>query len=497
MKQTILEARGIFKSFGETRALAGADLTVWHGEIHGLIGENGSGKSTLSSIVAGMQSCDSGSMVFDGKEYTPKNMSHAVEAGIRMILQEQGTINSISVAANIFLGEEQLFLKNGLLQVPRMVAEAQLALEAINAGHIRASENVDNVSFEDRKVTEIARAMYTDPRLLIVDETTTALPRRQREILYDLMQKMKAEDKAVLFISHDIEEIMEVCDRVTIMRDGIVTGVLTKEEMEPARLKQLMVGRTVDENYYRKDKLPSRSDEVALRVKDIAGDILHDISFELYKGEILGVSGLTDSGMHALGRMLFGIDPVEKGSITNGAGQTVDSIEKAISLGLGYISKNRDMEALMLTGSVKDNICLPALPRLVRKGFINNRIEKNYIQEWVDKLRIKTASYKSPVSSLSGGNKQKVSVARWLAIDADILIMDCPTRGIDVGVKADMYQLMYDLKQRGKAIVMISEEMPELIGMCDRILAIKNGTISNVFHRSEALTEAQIIEDII
>lgn len=497
MNEVILEAKAIVKSFGETKALAGTDLTVFKGEIHGLIGENGSGKSTLSAVISGILRCDSGEMTLNGRPYAPRSTHEAAENGVKMILQEQGTINGISVAANIFLGEEQRFVHNALLNVPEMINEARKALEAINADHINPAASVDDVSFEDRKVVEIARAMFTNPSILCVDETTTALPRRQREILYDIMQKMRSEGKSVLFISHDIEEIMEVCDRVTIMRDGIVTGVLTKEEMEPTRLKQLMVGRTVNENYYRSDNSATREEGIALSVNGISTNVLHDITFDLYKGEILGISGLTDSGMHDLGHVLYGIDIPDRGVVKNGAGKEIHSVAEAINSGIGYISKNRDVEALMLTGSVKDNICLPALPKLVNKGFITARRERAYISEWAEKLRIKMTSSNQLVSNLSGGNKQKVSVAKWLAIDVDVFIMDCPTRGIDVGVKADMYQLMNDLKLKGKSIIMISEEMPELIGMSDRILTMRNGAISHEFSRSDGMIESKIIDYII
>lgn len=497
MAKTILEARDVVRSFGETRALAGVSLSVSAGEIHGLIGENGSGKSTLSSIVAGMQTMDSGGLSLNGAPYAPESTIEAVKAGVQMILQEQGTIDGISVAANIFLGEEHLFVKNGILQVPKMIKAAREALTAIGADHIDPKANVDDVSFEDRKVIEIARAMYTDPILLIVDETTTALPRMQREILYSIMQKMREEGRCVLFISHDIEEILEVCDRVTILRDGSVTGVLAKEEMQPPRMKQLMVGRSVEENYYRKDRICSYESEVVLRAENISSGILEGITFELHKGEILGISGLTDGGMHDLGRVLYGITPAQKGRVTVAGGEQIDSVTNALAHAIGYISKNRDMEALMLTGSIKDNICLPALPRLKRKGLIFKRTEQAYIAPWLEKLSVKMSSPNQLVHSLSGGNKQKVSVAKWLALDSNILIMDCPTRGIDVGVKANMYDLMSELKGRGKSIIMISEELPELIGMCDRILTIKDGKLSNTFHRSETLSESEIIEYII
>ncbi len=497
MDNVILEAKDIAKTFGETKALVGVDLTVRGGEVHGLIGENGSGKSTLSSIIAGMQQKDRGTMQLRGTDYHPTTMNDAVVAGIRMIVQEQGTINDISVAANLFLGEEKTFRKNGLLKIGEMNDASRKALEAIDAGHINPRANINTVSLEDRKVVEIARAMYTDPILLIVDETTTALPRQQREILYRLMQKMRADNKAVLFISHDVDEIIEVCDRVTIMRDGSVTGVLSKEEMVPSHMKQLMVGRTIEGNYYRSDKIGSHMEEVALRAENIKTRVLKDVSFDAYRGEILGISGLTDSGMHDIGRVLYSAERAQSGRVVNARGQEITGVKQAIDNGIGYISKNRDMEALMLTGSIKDNICLPALPRLLHNGMITAKHERRHIEHWTEALHIKMNSSDQLVHSLSGGNKQKVSVAKWLALDSEIIIMDCPTRGIDVGVKADMYALMVELKAKGKTLIVISEEMPELIGMCDRILTMKDGRITNEFKRSEELSESQIIEYII
>jgi ribose transport system ATP-binding protein len=311
------------------------------------------------------------------------------------------------------------------------------------------------------------------------------------------MNKVRSEGNSVLFISHDIDEIMSLCDSVTILRDGCVTAKLEKSGFESRKIKRLMVGREIAENFYRTDYDGSYDDEVLLEADNISCGIIKNISIKLHRGEILGVGGLTDCGMHDLGKILFGLTKPDAGAVYVKNGIKITNAISAIHNGIGYVSKNRDKEAMMPVGSIRDNICLPNLKTLSRFGIIGRKQERNFVMKWAGKLSIKMSSIMQFCSALSGGNKQKVVLAKWLGKDSDILILDCPTRGIDVGVKASIYQLMSELKAKGKAILMISEELTEVIGMSDRILILKDGSLTGEFKRSAELSEANLIEHMI
>ena len=499
-KELIFEARKICKSFGPTIALDNVDLSVYRGEITGLIGENGSGKSTISSIAAGMQPASSGKMFFLGKPHKPATMIEGAKAGIGMIVQEMGTVPGISVAENIFIGEEEKFKKFGLISKSRMNQAASEALTAIGSD-IDSAQLIDRLSMQERKLVELAKVMYEQPEMLIVDETTTALSHQGRKVLYNAMRRMKTENKAVLFISHDLPELMDICDTITVLRDGKFVATLDKTEMKEQKIKRLMVGREMSDKYYREDYDGSYSEEVVLEAKNIttATGLLENFSVELHKAEILGIGGLSHCGMHELGKALFGDERILTGSVTHlPTGDKITSAISAMQHQIGYVSKNRDVEALVLTASIKDNIVAAAYDKVSSAGgFIFPHSEKKYVNEQIDFLGIKCASMNQNAQYLSGGNKQKVVFGKWVGRDCDILILDCPTRGVDVGVKAAMYDLIYEMKLKGKAIVIISEELTELIGMSDRLIIIKNGKKTGEFTRSKELTETAIIETMI
>ena len=499
-KELIFEARGMYKSFGPTVALDDVDLSVYRGEITGLVGENGSGKSTLSSIAAGMQPANSGEMFFLGKPHKPSTMIDGAKSGIGMIVQEMGTVSGISVAENIFLGEEEKFRKFGLISKRRMNESAREALKAIGSD-IEPEQPIDRLGMQERKLVELAKVMYAQPEMLIVDETTTALSHKGREILYNVMHKLKAENKAVLFISHDLPELMDVCDTLTVLRDGKLVDTLAKADMNEALIKRLLVGREMSEKYYRDDYDGSYADEVVLKATNIttAAGLLENFSLELHKGEILGVGGLSHCGMHELGKALFGEERLLTGSVTHlPSGEEIDTEISAMDHQIGYVSKNRDVEALVLTASIRDNIVAAAFDKVTSTGgLILPSSEKKYVNAQIDSLDIKCASINQNVQYLSGGNKQKVVFGKWVGRDCNILILDCPTRGVDVGVKAAMYDLIYEMKQAGKSIVLISEELMELIGMSDRLLILKDGKQTGEFARSATLNETDIIDVMI
>lgn len=496
MSDTLLfKSSGICKSFGPTHAVVNFDFAIRRGQVCGLIGENGSGKSTFTSMVAGVLAPDSGTFELRGEPYMPRNMLDAQKSGISMIVQEMATISDITVAANIFAGKERRFAnKIGLLNIKRMMKEAQEILDRIGAENIDASANIDTLNFEDRKVVEIARAMYDKPDLLIVDETTTALPQRGRDIIYKVIRDMAADGRAVIFISHDLEELVEVCNCVTVMRDGHFVANLTQEEMDIHRMRELMVGRELVGSYFRTDWDGSYSNEVVLKFDNVTNGPLEAFSLELHAGEILGVGGLSECGIHELGRVGFGIDKAVTGKVIREPEGTVITDQMvAIDNHIGYISKNRDLEALILNAPIESNIVMPSLKQLSRKGLIFPKAEKELADQQIQALSIKCRDGAQFVSELSGGNKQKVAIAKWLGNGTDVFIMDCPTRGIDIGVKKMIYDMLYTLKQQGKAIIIISEELPELIGMSDRIVIIKDGYLAKTFTRSKDLKDTDII----
>lgn len=493
-------ARGISKAFGPTRALIEFDIDIRRGDVRGLIGENGSGKSTFSSIVAGAQKMDEGQFFLEGKPYDPQNMVDAQSHGISMVIQEMGTIPKITVAANIFAGRLEQFGRMGFLDWGRIRREANAILDEIGAPEIRADMPINSLNFEDRKIVEIARAMSTNPSLLIIDETTTALATKGRAIVYRLIERMHRENKAVLFISHDLDELMEVCNAITVLRDGKLIDTLDREQMGVERMRLLMVGRELQGSYYRDDFDGTCSDEVLLKAEHISlRPYFQNISIALHKGEILGLGGLSDCGMHEIGRALFGIEPVLTGAVTKmNNGTTISSPMVAVRSQIAYISKDRDKESIDINGSIRANIALPSLPRLKKTlNFVPPSAERSLATEQIRTMRIKCRNDRQSLKELSGGNKQKVVFSKWLGTSSDVFILDCPTRGIDVGVKADMYKLMMALKREGKGIIMISEEMPELIGMSDRMLLFKNGKQAAEIMRSESIGEKDVIEHII
>jgi len=493
----ILETHSIMKSFGITKALNNVNFRLRYGEIHGLIGENGSGKSTLSSIISGIIQCDSGNMVYKEQSFNPRSTLDAVKNGVCMIVQEQGTFTATTVAENIFIGKEKEFCTAGMINVRKMQNKAQELLNRLGMDHIDASGLCGALSLEDRKLIEIARAMYADPQILIIDETTTALSKKGREILYDLMEKMKVEGKSVIFISHDIDEFIEKCDALTVLRDGNFVAELSKEEFDKDYIKQLLVGREMIGAYYREDYDTSHGKDIMISVKNLTQGIISDVSFDVYDGEILGIGGLTECGMHELGRLIFGLEPKTYGEILFRGKYAYKDATSAMKLGIGYISKNRDKEAILTAGSIRDNIALPSLGKLKKAFLITNRREKVFVNKYAKDLQVKMSGINQLCMHLSGGNKQKVAIAKWMGFDPDVLIMDCPTRGIDIGVKAEIYRLIEQMKANGKTIILISEELSELIGMCDRILVMKDGKVNKEFLRNKNLKDSEIINYMI
>ncbi|MGN0814939.1 MAG: ATP-binding cassette domain-containing protein [Candidatus Coproplasma sp.] len=739
MEQPIFVSTNITKKFGQTIALNNVDISIYPGEIRGFIGENGSGKSTMGALMTGIHDVTSGSMFYHGKEWNPGSMIEALNGGIGIIVQENGTIPQISVAENIYLGElsnfsgvhffedrkvenfspvfdggvlkefdesaermqrsvdalladgenawyeckrqiklikkdkilsaeqksgriselkdrasraaevrktnaaelkrlraeykaelktaylaaqeklredsaaklrarveeynqkslayfqafnaklasnedkyaeiykgatdlalekrrhdndvkeikkeyadqiraldakhelfcnwmkddvhsltnhyknciSDLTAKNGdslSLKVRRAVLtvvfglfvnrkklnkHAQHALNKIGVNHIYAAAPCAAYDMQDRKLIEIAKCLNKSPEIFIVDETTTALSETGRNILYKQMEELKAQGRSVLFVSHDLDEIMEKCDTLTVLRDGnIVTNLdKAKGEFDPDVIRKAMIGRELKGDYYRADYDVNYGEEVVLKMVDgIEGKQLRHINLELHKGEILGVGGLSECGMHTLGKALFGNIKMEGGYVYTGKDleKLVTNEVVAMNNHIGYLPKNRDTEGLAQNDSIFSNIAIASINKIAKlKTFVFKGSEKKIVNKEVHDLSIKCNSSSDLISSLSGGNKQKVSLAKWIGNDSEILILDCPTRGVDIGVKQFIYQLMCKMKKDGKSIIMISEELPELIGMSDRILIMKDGVIAKEFLRSKDLTQEQIVQYMI
>ena len=494
----LFSVKNMTKTFGPVVALNNVSLEVRRGESVGLIGETGSGKSTVSSIAAGMQKADSGEMTFMGNPWNPASMIDALEKGVGMIVQESGTIAGVTVAENIFLGEIQRFSRFGFVNRKALYQAADEALRKIGITDIPSSTMMGALDFQLKKLIEIAKVVMKEPEILIVDETTTALSQRGREILYRIIQQYADENRAVILISHDLDEIMERCTSLTVLRDGNIIRTFTKDEFDPDQIKLSMIGRELTGNYYRADFDPTWQPGVAISLEHVSvKGHLFDISLEAHKGEILGIGGLSHCGMHTLGKVFFGAIKPNEGKVL-AEGIEIRDEHQATKRKIGYVSKDRDAESLVLSASVKDNISIAGLSTFAIGNFLVLPHKENaYVQEQIDSLSIKCSDKDQIVQTLSGGNKQKVVFGKWVGCGSNILVLDCPTRGVDIGVKQAMYQLMIKLKNEGKTIIMISEELPELLGMSDRLIIMKDGRIAKEFLRSSTLSDSEIINYMI
>ena len=496
--KVLLAAEHIDKRFGITHAVNDVSLTINAGEIRALIGENGSGKSTFSQMLCGIYTIGGGTFNLDGKELHCRNQVEANNEGVAIIVQEMGTLSGLTVAENIFLGHEEPFMHMGVKDTRAMNKAAQRLLNEYGFERVKASDMIDLYNFEDRKLVEIVKATYMKPKILVVDETTTALSQNGRYELYKIMDAIRADGRSVIFISHDLGEVLTHTDTISILRDGEYIATVQTKDMTEDDLKRLMVGREIGTAYYRTDYGEPISGEVVVSVKnvDVPGEI-HDVSFELHRGEILGFGGLSECGMHEVGKAIFGASWDRTGSVTLADGTQINDIPTAIKHSIAYASKNRDVESIIINESIRNNIVLPSLDDLADHGLLNNKKLTAFADKYAAEMQTKMQNVNQFVSDLSGGNKQKVVLARWIGKGSDILVLDSPTRGIDVKVKQAIYGLMADLRKQGKSIIMISEEIPELLGMADRILVMKDGRINGEFLRDPNLSEEDLIAKMV
>ena len=498
MKEEFLKAENIDKSFGVTHAVKNVTLSFGKGEIHGLIGENGSGKSTFTAMLTGICPIDSGRFILDGKELHVKNQVEANQNGVSIIVQETGTLPGLTVTENIFLGNEDRFIKYGIKNIAAMNKEAQALLNKYGYNQIDANAMIDSYNFETRKLVEIVKATYFDPKVIVIDETTTSLSQDGRNDLFKQMDRLRDAGSTVIFISHDLAEVIEHTDYITVLRDGDLIDTVKSSEVTEEDIKRLMVGRILDGSYYRTDYGEPISDEVVLSMKNVSvPKRFENVSLDLHKGEILGIGGLGECGMHELAKSVFGASYDRTGEVTLADGTHIDSITTAINNSIAYASKDRDNESLVVNDSISDNICLPSLDQLKVNHLIMDKKLKEFADKYAKLISVKMVNVNQFVSDLSGGNKQKVVLARWIGKDSNIIVLDSPTRGIDVKVKSAIYSLMTEMKKQGKSMILISEEILELLGMSDRILIMKDGAINADFIRNPELTEEDLINKMI
>lgn len=482
----ILEMKNITKTFPGVLALDKASLLIGKGEVHALLGENGSGKSTLTKILYGIYKKDEGQIFIDGQEVKIENTDDAIKLGVGIIFQEFNLVNTLSVAENIFLGRLHT-AKNGTVDWKRINKEARQLLERLDFS-LDPSAAVEELSVAEKQMVEIAKALSMDARILVMDEPSATLTDKELAKLFEIIEKLKAEGVTIVYISHRLEEIFRICDRATIIRDGVVIGTLDVASTTKTELIQKMVGRDITMEFPKRDYV---AEGILLEVKDLSRKgKLHHINFKLKRGEILGIAGLVGAGRTELMRAIFGADKKDAGEIfLHGKKVSIHSTVAAKKYGLALVPEDRKGQGLLLHFSVMRNTTLANLKNILSGGIISRKKEKMAAAEYIEKLKIKTPSADQETVFLSGGNQQKVVLAKWLYSNAEILIFDEPTRGIDVGAKYEIYVLMNELVKQGKSIIMISSEIPEVIAMSDRVLVMHDGMIKAELGRDEVTPE--------
>jgi ribose transport system ATP-binding protein len=488
----ILRMQGISKAFPGVQALADVDLEVAAGEVVALVGENGAGKSTLMKILCGAYRKDSGRIFLSGKEVDIESPHHAQKLSISIIYQEFNLTPNQTAAANIFISREPRQRGIGrflnFVDRRRMEREAQEHLEHVGA-RVPSTSLIRDLSVAEQQMVEVAKALAVDAQIIIMDEPTSALGEDEVETLFDIIRTLKKQGIAIIFITHRLEEIMRIADRVVVLRDGKRVGSMLISDASPEEIIRMMVGRELITEIFRKEEAEIGSP--LLEVRGLTGrTLVKDVTFTLRRGEILGFAGLVGAGRTETARLLFGADPIESGEILiEGKSVRIHSPVEAVEAGLGFVPEDRGLQGLVLKLPVLENVVLPTLDRHSSAGWVNRHGIHDTAQDYVDKLNIRTPHLLQKAMYLSGGNQQKVVLAKWLASNPRVLIMDEPTRGIDVGAKAEVHALMSQLAQTGIGIIMISSELPEILGMSDRILVMSEGRVAAILDREEATQE--------
>lgn len=481
-----IEMRGIDKLFGSNQVLKQAGFTLESGEVHALMGENGAGKSTLMKILTGVYTKDAGTVLVDGKEVNYKNPQEAEKAGIVFIYQELNVMFDLTVEENLFMGKE-IHGKFGICDKKAMQKKAQEALNILGV-NISPKTVMAELSVGQQQMVEICKALMADAKVIIMDEPTAVLTQSETVALFKVIESLRKKGVSMVYISHRMEEIFELCDRITVLRDGSYIGVKNIPETNMNEIVKMMIGREIGERY------PSRNVKIGkevLKVKELTRKgTFHDVNFSVRAGEVLGVSGLMGAGRTEIMQAIFGNLSYESGTIEiDGKEVKISNPRQAMEHGIGFITEDRKTEGLMLDKSIRENISLCNLRRISKSSVISREAEKNMVAEAIKDLRIKCFGSYHECNNLSGGNQQKVVLAKWILTNPKILILDEPTRGVDIGAKKEIYSIINKLAAQGVAIIMVSSELPEVLGMSDNIMVVREGEVRGIISYEEANQE--------
>lgn len=488
----MLEMKNIFKSFGGVKALTDVSLSVKPGEVRALIGENGAGKSTLMKVLAGAIKKDSGAISINGQEVNYDNPREALRHGISVIYQELNMVPDLTVAENIFM--DGILKKRGFVAWKEMNRQSKALLDELGAD-INPKAVVGRLTVARQQMIEIAKAVKNQSKIVVFDEPSAVLGVKDSEILFEQIEKLKQQGISVIYISHRLDEIMRITDSVTVLRDG--RNIITKEtkDLQLEDLVTYMTGKDYGSIQPAQEYVPNQN-EVVFEVKNLnRKDMIKNVSFYIRKGEVLGLAGLVGSGRSEIARAIFGADPKTSGEIyVNGKLVKIKSPKDARRNKIGFVMEDRKTEGLHLDMPIFQNVTMTDIGRYRKAGLVRNKKEFRAVKDFKEKLLIKTENIKNPVSSLSGGNQQKVSIAKWLHIEPEILFLDEPTRGVDVGAKSEIYKLIEDIKSQGKAILLISSEFAEILSLSDRVMVIKRGEVAGEFTRDQIQKDSSILE---
>ena len=483
-RRDLLQVQNLSKAFPGVQALDNVNLELFQGEIHGLMGENGAGKSTLMKILCGVYRRDSGRIVYLGEEMEFTRSHHAQAAGIIPVYQELSLCENMNIAENIFIHRQPSKNFISAIDWKRLYRETDDLLRLFNLS-ISPATLVADLSVSVRQQIEFLKALSLKPKVLVLDEPTSSFGQAEAELLFKIIRKLKNESVGIIYIAHNVEEVIGISDRISVLRDGRHVGTIPARTASQADLIQMMVGRSISNLY---PELGQIKDQPIFEVKHlVTGEAESDISFDILRGEIIGIAGLVGSGRSRMAQTIFGLEARTRGDFfINGEKVRLNSHQDAIQLGIAYVPKDRKSQGLFLEMALSRNIVAARLDRFSQRGFMNLKMELQETEKFIKLLKIKTSGHSQEVSSLSGGNQQKVLLAKWLSVNPKVLLIDEPTRGIDVATKSEIHQLIRQLADQGVAILMISSELPEILGMSDRIMVMHEGRIIGEFHNQEA-----------
>ncbi len=490
-RECVLRVEGINKQFPGTKALTDMRVDLYAGEVLALVGENGAGKSTLMNIISGVLTADSGTIWLGGEKMAFLSPKDAQDAGIGLVHQELSVCKNLTVAENVFMGSLERFKnKLGLINYTKLEQETQKFLDRFRS-QIRPNQKMRDLKVADQQIVEIIKSWVLDCKVIIFDEPTSSLTEKETETLFEMIDSLKKENIGVIYISHRMEEIFKLCDRITIMRDGHYIDTVNTADVTAQDIVCSMVGRTIENLYPEKSK---KTGEIILECRGLGIDkLFYDIDFEIRKGEILGFAGLVGSGRTEVACGVCGLLELGKGEIfLEGKQVKLKDYSQAVSKGIAYLTEDRKEQGLFLKMDVGKNISVTALKKNTRKGMLNEEAERKSAEEFAKMLGIKISGIKQKVGKLSGGNQQKVMLAKWLNIEPKVIILDEPTRGIDVGAKSEIHNILRDLANSGVAVMVISSELPEIIGLCDRVVVMHEGKVTGKLTKEE-LTEERIM----